>query len=315
MNIKGFLLLFVDAGLEFLRDRATIFAAGLAYFAVFSIAPLLILITAIAGLFIGRSVAGDLISLQLQAVVGSDLAQFLLEIVQTFADQTISRTATVISLIVLFFSAGGIFNQLKTALNYLWGITNVRPKNTAEWVLVARHRAIPFLMVFGFGVLFGIALLIETVLLAVSTRLETFLPNLAAILPRFSALLIPALSLVTFLLIYKLLPDAESRWRDMAVGALVATLLFSVGRRLLAVFFTYSNTGSVFGAAGSIVALLIWVYFSAQILLYGAEFAWLYAERFGRPIRPNPTADYATTGGIRDDSTKPIVRENLEQKL
>ena len=314
MDIKGFLLLFKDAGQAYLRDRATIFAAGLAYYAVFSIAPLIILITGIAGLFAGRTAAGELISLQLQSIVGPELARFLEQVVRSFADQATSRTATVVSLVVLLFSAGGIFNQLKTAINYLWGLTSVRPGTAAEWVLAARRRAIPFLMVFGFGVLFGMALLIETVLLAVSTRLEVFLPSVSALLPQLTVLLIPTLSFITFLIIFKLLPDAESRWRDMAIGALVATLLFSVGRRLLVVVLTYSNTGSIFGAAGSIVVLLIWVYFSAQILLFGAEFAWLYAERFGRPIRPNPTADFATPAGSRDDATKRITKENLELK-
>nr|MBP6016408.1 YihY/virulence factor BrkB family protein [Promineifilum sp.] len=147
-------------------------------------------------------------------------------------------------------------------------------------------RAIPFLMVFLFGFLFSLTVIAETLLSAVRSRFGVLFPEADALIPQINLLFIPFLSFITFLLILKLLPDARTRWRDMAVGALVTTVLFLIGRALLSIFISYSNTGSVYGAAGSIVILLLWIYYSAQIILYGAEFTWLYAMRHGRPIQP-----------------------------
>ncbi len=285
--LKSIFLLFKDSLGEYIKDRASIFAAGLAYYAVFSLAPLLVLTTAVAGLFIGRTTAGEQIALKLQYLIGGELAGFIAEAVNALMDRSVSTTATVISLGVLLFGAGGIFRQLKTALNILWGITDVRPKNLNEWFLVARYRAVPFAMVFLFGLLLSLAVIAETLMGAVRARFEVLFPETAALVPHFSRLLIPTLTFITFLLIFKLLPDAYSRWRDTAVGALVTTILFLIGRMFLFIFLSFSDTGSIYGAAGSLIILLFWIYYSAQIVLFGAEFTWLFALRHGQAIRPN----------------------------
>lgn len=285
--LKSIFFLFKDSLGEYIKDRASIFAAGLAYYAVFSLAPLLVLTTAVAGLFIGRTAAGEQIALQLQYLIGGELAGFIAEAVNTLMDRSVSTTATVISIGVLLFGAGGIFRQLKTALNILWGITDVRPKNLNEWFLVARYRAVPFAMVFLFGLLLSLAVIAETLMAAVRARFEVLFPETAALVPKLSWLLIPTLTFITFLLIFKLLPDAYSRWRDTAVGALVTTILFLIGRMFLFIFLSFSDTGSIYGAAGSLIILLFWIYYSAQIVLFGAEFTWLFALRHGQTIRPN----------------------------
>lgn len=285
--LKSIFLLFKDSLGEYIKDRASIFAAGLAYYAVFSLAPLLVLTTAVAGLFIGRTTAGEQIALKLQYLIGGELAGFIAEAVNALMDRSVSTTATFISLAVLLFGAGGIFRQLKTALNILWGITDVRPKNISEWFLVARYRAVPFAMVFLFGLLLSLAVIAETLMGAVRARFEVLFPETAALVPQLSRLLIPTLTFITFLLIFKLLPDAYSRWRDTAVGALVTTILFLIGRVFLFIFLSFSDTGSIYGAAGSLIILLFWIYYSAQIVLFGAEFTWLFALRHGQAIRPN----------------------------
>ena len=285
--LKSIFFLFKDSLGEYIKDRASIFAAGLAYYAVFSLAPLLVLTTAVAGLFIGRTAAGEQIALQLQYLIGGELAGFIAEAVSALMDRSVSTTATVISLGILLFGAGGIFRQLKTALNILWGITDVRPKNLDEWFLVARYRAVPFAMVFLFGLLLSLAVIAETLMAAVRARFEVLFPETAALVPQLSWLLIPTLTFITFLLIFKLLPDAYSRWRDTAVGALVTTILFLIGRMFLFIFLSFSDTGSIYGAAGSLIILLFWIYYSAQIVLFGAEFTWLFALRHGQTIRPN----------------------------
>ncbi len=141
-------------------------------------------------------------------------------------------------------------------------------------------------MVFLLGLLLSLTVIVETLLSAVPTRFEVLFPEAIALIPQINLLFIPLLTFITFLLVFKLLPDARTRWRDMAVGALVTTILFLIGRALLTIFISYSNTSSLYGAAGSIVILLFWIYYSAQIILYGAEFTWVYANRHGQSIRP-----------------------------
>ena len=288
--LKAVFFLFRDALGEYFRDRATIYAAGLAYYTVFSIAPLLVFTTAIAGRFIGRSAAGEQITLQLQYLVGPELADFLGTVVATLTDRTTNTTAAILSIGVLLWTAGGIFNQLKTTLNLLWGLADVRPRNAREWRVLIRYRAIPFMMVFVFGLLLSLSVMLDALLLAVSSRFEVLFPDVAVVLPGLGRLIIPVLTFITFLLIFKFFPNAYSRTRDVAVGAAVTTLLFILGRYLLLFFLSLTDTGSLYGAAGSIVILLVWVYFSAQILLFGAEFTLVYARRHGVPIRPNRLA-------------------------
>lgn len=284
---KAIFHLFKDALSEFFRDRASIYAAGLAYYTVFSLAPLLVFITSLAGLFIGRSAASKQIGIQLQILIGSDLAGFVGEAVATLSDRNTSATATVVSIVVLIFSASGIFRQLKTALNLIWAIpAEGRPKGWRQWLILARYRAVPFLMVFFFGLLLILAVMIDTIIAGVSARFEILFPEIGALLPSLSRLLVPSLTFITFVLIFKFLPDARSRWRDVAVGAAVTTGLFLIGRLLLSLFLSFSDTGSIYGAAGSVVILLFWIYNSAQILLYGAEFTEIYARRYGVAIQP-----------------------------
>lgn len=284
--LKSIFLLFKDSLIAYFRDKDSIYAAGLAYYMIFSIAPLMVFITATAGIFIGRSAAGEQITLQLQYLIGDDLAEFVGTAVNSLMDRSLNTTATVISAVVLLVTAGGIFRQLKVALNQVWGVVEIPPQNNRERLLLARNRIIPFLMVFLFGTLLSLSVILEALLGTIRARFAVLFPETAAMLPQFSRLLIPALTFATFTLIFKLLPDTSTRWRDTAVGGLVTTILFIIGRFLLSLFLSFSNTGSIYGAAGSIVILLFWIYYSAQILLFGAEFTWLYALRHGQPIRP-----------------------------
>ena len=291
-TIKSVLILLRDTVAAFLQDRATIYAAGLAYYTVFSLAPLLVFVVTVAGFFIGRSAASDQIVIQLQMIVGPDLGGFLEELLVALNDQSSAGTVTVVSLVGLLFGAGGIFNQIKNSVNILWGLVPRRPRGTRDYLHMVRSRAIPFLMVFLFGFMLSAAVLVDTVLALAQSRLAVFFPELAEALPSLSRIIVPVLTFVTFALSYKLLPDARVRWRDVWPGALLATLLFQFGRYLLTLFLDFSGTGSAYGAAGSLVVLLVWVFFSANLLLLGAEFIKLYATRFGRPIRPGPTARF-----------------------
>ncbi len=286
---SGFLLL-KDAFSEFLKDRASIYAAGLAYYTIFSIAPLIVFVVTIAGFFIDRSLAREQVTLQLQYLVGEDLAGFIDQATTALRDQATSRTATIVSVVGLLIGATGIFRHLTTALNLIWGITDVQPKSRQDWLLLIRYRTIPFLMVFGLGFLLIAAVAVQAIVAAVQARFEVLFPAAGALFPPLSRLLIPLLTFATFMFVFKALPYAHVRWRDAAVGGAVTTILFLIGRAILSLFLSFSNTGSIYGTAGALIILLFWVYYSAQILLYGAEFTWLYALRHGQSIRPNRLA-------------------------
>ncbi len=300
-------LLIKDSVAAFLRDQATIYAAGLAYYTIFALAPLLILVIAVSGFFIGRSAASDQIILQLQYLVGAQLSGFLEGIVGAINDQTAGGALTAISVVGLLLGASGIFNQLKTALNILWGIMADRPENAREVLLLARSRAIPFLMIFVLGLMLSVVVLLEAIAGIVQARLEVLFPEAAALVPSINWVIIPGLTFLTFALIYKVLPDARTRWRDIALGALLATLLFLLGRYVLFQFLTPGGNSAVYGAASSLIGLLVWVYYSAIILLLGAEFIKVYAARYGQPIRPSETARFRGDPVISDwASTKTL---------
>ena len=282
--------LFRDSFKAYFSDRSIIYAAGLAYYAVFAIAPLLVFVITLAGVFIGRSNAASRVITQVQFLVGPQLATLLTDLAETVSQRTFSAGGTIFSILGLLLSAAGIFTQLDTALNDIWGITTVQPQSLGDRLILFRHKTAPFIIVFFLGFLLSSSVLIDTMLGAVSSHLTRILPQIAGLQPHMNRLIIPALTFATFSVIFKWLPDARSRWRDMAVGALVTTLFFMIGRLLLTFYLDRSDTVSLYGTAGSIVVLLIWVYYSAQIVLFGAEFTKLYADRFGQPIEPRKLA-------------------------
>lgn len=285
-KLKALFNLARDTVAAFFADRATIYAAGISYFSIFAIAPLLILVINIAGVFISRTAAGELIANQFELIFGPELVDYVRQLIEARANKSLNTTATIVSLAFLLVAAAGIFNQLKTAINQIWGVTFGQPQTIREWLTLVRRQSIPFLMVFLFGLMLGLSVLLDTIFGALRTQFEIMAPALAELLPSLNRSLVPLLTFATFLLIYKFLPDATTRWRDIALGALIATLLFLLGRFLLSFYLGASNLASVYGAAGSIIILLIWIYFSAAILLLGAEFIKLYATRLGEPIRP-----------------------------
>lgn len=296
--------LFRDSIKAYLNDRAAIYAAGLAYYAVFAIAPLLILTAAIAGVFIGESLASSQISESIEYFVGPELASYLSEIASAVARQTVSTGVTLLSVIGLFLSGAGIFNQLDRALNDIWGLEKLRPDSLRDRLVLLRHNIGPFAVVFFLGLLLSASVLINTAVGTLYSRLSDLFPMVAQYQPQTSLLVIPGLTFLLLCAIYKWLPDARSRWQDVAVGAFVTTIIFLIGRWGLTLYLQLNDRGSLFGAASSIIILLIWVDVSAHIVLYGAEFTKLYADRFGQPIRPR-----RMTAFVESTTVKPPASE------
>jgi membrane protein len=266
---------------EWMDDGASRLAAALAYYTIFSLAPLLIIVIAVAGFFFGETQARDEIFQQMQGLMGTSGAQYMKTLLDNSWDPASGLIATSIGFVMLLVGATGAFAQLQDALNLIWK-AEPRKGNTI-WIYL-RQRLLSFSLVLTIGFLMMVSLVLSAALSAASKYLFWMLPDY---FPLFNLLNWIVSFLVTtglFAAIYKILPDAQVRWKNVWLGAAVASLLFSVGRYLIGLYLGQSSFGSVYGAAGSFVVILLWVYYSAQILFFGAEFTWVCARHDGSGI-------------------------------
>jgi membrane protein len=281
--------LLLRAAGQWYGDKTFELGAALAYYAVFSIAPVILIAIAVASLFLGRQAAEGQVSQQLEATVGHTVAQAITGTLKYAHKSGSGVMATLLSSIVLLVSAMGLFGQLQSALNAIWG---VKPKSGRGWWGVVRDRLWPFLAVLGAAALILVALLANTVLAALGQVLPP--AQLPAWLSAWRLLTL-GVSLVVLTvavgLVFKLLPDVSFRWRHVWVGAAVTAVLIMLGNYLISLYLRTSGVASTYGAAGSLVVILLWVYYSAQVLLFGAEFTEVYAENSGDPIRPADNAE------------------------
>jgi membrane protein len=288
------------AGKGFVDDNASRLAAALACYTLLSMAPLVVLCVAVAGLFFGREAAQGQIAHELGTVVGQSGAKAIESIVANAKNPGSGVLASIGGVVVLLFGASGLFGELQAALNIVW---SVEPKPGRGLWGVIKDRFFSFTMVIGVGFLLLVSLVISAGLAALGKHLANALP-LAPLWQVINTLLSVAVTALIFALMFKIVPDAKVRWRDVWMGAFVTSLLFSLGRLLLGLYIGRSGVSSAYGAAGSIVALVIWVYYSAQILLFGAEFTEAYAARFGSRIEPKETA-LSIDGDPQSKGTRP----------
>jgi membrane protein len=275
---------------EWNEDKAPRLAAALAYYALFAIAPLLIIAIAIAAWAFNQeqaAVRGQILG-QIQGLVGEQGGKAIQDMLAGAASKPATGLfATVAGLVTLVFGAIGVFGQLQDALNTIW---EVAPKPGRSWMDMIKDRLAPFTMVLGIAFLLLVSLVVSAVLAAVSTFLGGMLPDLAIVGQVISFVVSFGVITLLFAMIYKLLPDVKIAWSDVWIGAAVTALLFTIGRLLIGLYLGRSSTASTYGAAGSLVIVLIWVYYSAQILFLGAEFTQVYAKAYGSKIQPAENA-------------------------
>ena len=286
--IKAIFSLLVDAGMAWSQDKASLYAAAIAYYMAFSIAPLLILSIAIAGRVFGQvAVEGEIVA-QVEGYIGVEAAVLLQSLLRSAAGS--SSSFTLISVAVLLWAASGVFNHLKRALDIIYGVIPKQMPGLSGAIHMVRTRALTFLMVLFMGVLLLFALALNTVAATFGSWLVQYFPDLAAINTYVTQFIAPFLMFTLFSILFKMLTDARVAWRDVWLGSLVTTLLFSLGVYLIGIYLSFANVGSVYGAAGSLIVALVWIYYSTQILMYGAEFTKIYANRYGSRIVPRSTA-------------------------
>jgi membrane protein len=264
---------------EWQGDGALNLGAALAYYTLFAMAPLLVLVIAIAGLAFGRAAAEGEIVNQISGLMGADGAKMIEGMIARASRPASGIVATAVSLGTMALGASGVFGQLQTALNQIFGVTERKRGRGVRGVV--RQRLAYFGMIVAIGFLLVVSLVVSAALAAVHDVLATRLPILARVLPPLNFLLSFAVVSGLFALVYKVLPDVELAWRDVWLGAACTSLLFTVGKWLIGLYLGRAGTTSVYGAAGSLVLVLLWIYYSAQILFLGAEFTEVYSRRYG----------------------------------
>lgn len=289
---------------EWQQDKASRLAAALAYYTIFSIAPLLIIVIAIAGAVFGEAAARNAIFTQLQGLIGPAGAEVIQNAIESASQPRAGTIASLISIVVLIFGATGLFTELQDSLNTIW---EVQPKPGKIVKNMVRQRFLSFAMVLAIGFLLLVSLVISTVLSALVNYFQYLLPGVDFVWQIINFILAFVITTLLFGLIFKVLPDAKIVWKDVLIGAAITSLLFSLGRYALGHYLGNATFGSTYGAAGSIVVILVWVYYTAQILFFGAEFTQVYARRYGSRIVP---ADYAVSLNETNKENKKTRREN-----
>jgi membrane protein len=272
---------------EFSKDKASRLSAAMAYYTIFSLAPLLIIAIAIIGLVFGREAAEGRIVERVQDLIGESGARRIQTMIISVAEPKSGILATIAGVVVLMFGAGNLFIQLHDALNTIWGVV---PKPGRGIKNIIRERFLSLTLVLGTGFLLLVSLLISTGLEALSGFLAGLFPGLEYISRIIHSVVSLGVITLLFAAIYKVLPDVRIGWSDVWIGAATTALLFTVGKYFIGLYLGHSGTASVYGAAGSPIVLLLWVYYSVMIFLLGAEFTKVYANRYGSRVVP---AEYA----------------------
>ena len=275
---------------DWIDDRAPRLGAALAYYATFSIAPLVVIVIAIAGVWFGKQQAQEQIFSQLGGLVGAQGAQAIGGMLEAAQKPHEGMIASVLAVITLIFGATGVFVQLQDALNTIW---EVRPKPGRGILGFIRHRTLSLAMVFAIGFLLLVSLILSAGLAAAGQWLSGAMPGGEGLWQFINAAISFVVIALLFTFMFKYLPDVKIAWRDVWIGGTITALLFTAGKFALGMYLGRSSVASAYGAAGSLVILLLWVYYSAQIFLFGAEFTQVYANRFGAKLKPAENAMWA----------------------
>ena len=271
---------------DWYEDRAQRIGAALAYYTIFALAPGLVIVMALAGLMLGPGAESQIIE-QIRELIGKQGAAAIEATIRSARNETLGATGTALALIPLVFGLWGVFGELQDGLNTIWGVT---PKPGRRIRDILKERFWSFAMVVGIGFVLLVSLVLSAWLAAVGTYVGSLLPAPATGLEALNFVISFVVITGSFALIFKLLPDVKIAWRDVWLGAAVTSLFFTVGKFLIGLYLGKSAVASAYGAAGSLVIIVVWVYYSAQILLFGAEFTKVWTKRRGSGFVPEQTA-------------------------
>jgi membrane protein len=297
MNRKSIWQFLKDIFTQWIGDEPFLLASSLSYYTLFSLTPLLVISIAVAGFVFGTEAAQNQIVETIGGMIGPESAQAIQGMIENASDKpTTGIISTVLGAVTLLIGAGGVVGQLQTSLNKIWG---VEPKSgQGIWVFI-RQRFISFAMVLAVGFLLLISLVVTAILTAFSQFIGSLLGGAALVGQLLDIVVSFAFVTLLFAMIYKFVPDVQIRWKDVWIGAALTSLLFTVGKFLIGLYLGSSGVTSAYGAAGSLVTILLWVFYSSLIFLLGAEFTQGYASRYGSGVAPAAHAESSPAASDR----------------
>ncbi|MEO6000386.1 MAG: YihY/virulence factor BrkB family protein [Chitinophagaceae bacterium] len=272
----------------FSDDLALKFSASLAYYTIFSLAPLLLLLISLAGIFLGKDAIQGKVFSEINGIVGNDAALQIQDMIQNLEIKGKSTISVIIGVFTLIIGATTVFGEIQQSINIIW---QVKPKPKKGWLKMIKNRLLSGSLIVTLGFLLLVSLALNGALDALSDYLQQFLPEFTVKLFNIVSVVVSFIVItVLFGVIFKVLPDAKISWKDVRSGAIFTAILFMIGRMVIGLYIEKSGTSSTYGAAGSLIVILIWIYYTAAILYFGAEFTRAYADFKGKRIEP---ADFA----------------------
>ncbi len=285
---KPFFIIAKNTFSGFMNDKGLKLSAALAYYTIFSLAPLLLLLISLAGLILGKDAIQGRIFQELHGLLGNAAARQIQDMIKAIELSGKSKPAFIIGLLTLLIGATSLFGEIQESINLIW---RVKAKPRKGWLKILKDRLLSSSLIISLGFLLAVSLIINGALLALTDRLARMVPEVTVWLANIINLLISFLVItLLFGAIFKVLPDVRIKWKTVRTGAFFTACLFMFGRFLIGFYISTTGTGSTYGAAGSIIVILVWVYYTAVILYMGAEFTQVYAEYKGYAIQP---ASYA----------------------
>lgn len=292
----------------FLNDRGLKLSAALAYYTLFSIAPLLILIISLASIFFGRDAVNGHVVEQITTLVGKPAAIQIQEMIKSATISGKSYIALTIGAVIVVIGATSTFIEIQDSINIIWGV-KVKPKR--GWLKLIKDRLLSSSMILGLSFILIASLVVNGFVHALSDSLSRILPNLTIILFKAINLGITFIVItVLFGIIFKFLPDVRIKWKNVRMGALFTACLFMIGQYLIGLYIEFTHQGSTYGAAGSLIVILVWIYYTAAILYLGAEFTRFYSDHYGIKIEP---AEYAVF--VQEQEIEPDTVDDAPEKL
>jgi len=287
-HLRIYWLILKETYSNFADNKALRMSAALAYYTIFSIAPILIIIISLCDVFYGKAAIEGSIYGHIKTFVGSAAALQIEDIIRNATTSNKVTWASVLGVVSLLIAATGVFGEIQDSINQIWRL-KAKPKK--GWLKLISNRILSFSMVVSIGLIPLVSLVVNSVLDFLGGQLSTFLPHEALYVAYFINMFITFVTIsLLFGVIFKVLPDARIKWRDITVGAVATAILFMIGKFTIGFYLSHSHVGNSYGAAGSVILILLWVYYSAAILDFGAAFTSVYTRHKGRGIYPN---DYA----------------------
>jgi membrane protein len=306
--MRKFWLILRQAVDEFLNDNGMKLSASLSYYTIFSLGPVLMIVIALAGIFFGKEAVQGKIYYQINGMVGNEAAFQIQEIIKNIEHSHESSTGAVFGIIVLIIGATGVFTEIQDSINYIWSI-KAKPKR--GYVRLLFNRFISFSLIIGFGFILMVSLVLHALIDLLYEKLARYFEDtFLFVFQGINYVLLFGIISVLFTVIFKVLPDAKVRWRDAYVGAAFTSVLFVIGKFAIGFYLGNSDISATFGAAASLIILLLWVYYTSIILFFGAEFTKIYTLNFGGGIVPDETAVFI----IKQESKELHISKEVLEK-